>query len=73
MSASPHGAGAENRAMIHFACIDPVTGTVLQIQNQMAYSDGKTIVKDTTRFISLEKVDKLPVEVQELWNKIIMP
>ena len=48
-------------------------GAVLQLQNQMAYSDDTTRVKDTTRFISLEKVDKPSDEVRQLLEKVIMP
>ena len=59
--------------MVHSACIDPTTGAVLQIQNKMIYSDGTTRVKDTTDFISLEKVETLPDEVRQLMEKVVMP
>lgn len=59
--------------MIHSACICPETGAVLQIQNQMTYSDGSTFVKDTTRFVSREKVDSLPEEVRQYLESVIMP
>jgi hypothetical protein len=61
------------RAMIHSACIDPGTGTVLQIQNQMTYSDGTTRIKETTRFLSIEKVERLPEEVRQYLEGVIMP
>ena len=59
--------------MIHSACIDPTTGAVLQTQNQMIYSDGTNRVKDTTRFISLEKMETLPDEVRQLLERVVMP
>jgi hypothetical protein len=61
------------QVMIHSACIDPENGTVLQTQNQMTYSDGTTHVKDTTWFISIEKVDSLPEEVRRILDQVIMP
>lgn len=60
-------------AMTYSACIDPVTGAVLQIQDQMDYADGTHRIKDTTRFVSLEKVETLPDEVRQLLDKIAMP
>ena len=67
------GEPAPVTAMIHSACVDPDSGAVLQVQNQMVYTDGTTRVKDTMRFLSLEKVEALPEEVQQLLDQIIMP
>lgn len=61
------------KAMIHTACIDPETGAVLQIQNQATYSDGTTRVKDTTRFLSIEKVERIPDEVRQILEQVVMP
>jgi hypothetical protein len=60
-------------AMIYSACIDPVNGKVIQAQNQLEYADGTSLIKGTTRFLSLTKVDILPDEVRQLLEKIIMP
>ena len=61
------------RAMAYSACIDPLTGAVLQLQSRMTYADGTTRIKDTTSFISLEKTEDLSEEARQLLDKIIMP
>jgi len=60
-------------AMVHTACIDPQTGTVLQIKNQVIYTDGTTRDTDSTRFVSLEPVDVLPEEVRSILDLVIIP
>jgi hypothetical protein len=61
------------RASRHSVCIDPKTGTVLQIQDRMEYTDGTSQIRDTTRFLSLEKVDSLPADVQQYLDQVVMP
>ena len=61
------------RVMAYSACIDPLTGAVLQLQSRMTYADGTTRIKDTTSFISPEKTEDLSEEARQLLDKIIMP
>jgi hypothetical protein len=67
------GEPAPVRTMIYSVCIDPITGAVLETQGQMVYKDGTRRTNFTNRFISLEKIESLPVEAQQLMAKIIMP
>ena len=61
------------QAMIYSACIDPVSAKVLQVQTKMTYTDETTKIKETTRFLTIEKVDNLPEEVSQLLGQVIMP
>ncbi len=60
-------------AMVHTACIDPLTGAVLQIQNQVIYTDGTSRDTDSTRFVSVESVDVLPEDVRSILDLVIIP
>jgi hypothetical protein len=55
------------------AWVDPRSGTVLRIQDSMAYTDGSSRIKTTTRFLSLEKVETPPQEILDLLAKVIRP
>lgn len=61
------------QTMTYSACFDPETGTVLQTQGQMTYTDGSTRINSTTRFISIEKVEGLPDDVRQLLDQVMMP
>jgi hypothetical protein len=67
------GEAKEVKAMNYSACVEPISGKVLQVQSQMEYEDGTSLTKGTTRFVSLEKVDVLPDEVRQLLEMVIMP
>jgi len=67
------GEPAPVRAVSYSACIDPVNGKIVQIQNKMIYTDGTSRMRDTTRFLTLEQVAVLPEEVNQILEKVIMP
>jgi hypothetical protein len=58
--------------MTYAACLDPSTGKLLQLQGGMAYSDGTSRIKYTTRFFTLEKVTTLPQDVQRILDAVVM-
>lgn len=61
------------KTSIYSVCVDSQSGKVLQIQNKMVYADGSSRVRDTTRFISFEKVESLPDEVRQILEKVVIP
>ena len=61
------------QTMTYSAWFDPETGEVLQTQGQMTYTDGSTRINSTTRFISVEKVERLPDDVRQILDQVIMP
>jgi hypothetical protein len=67
------GEPAPVQATRYSVCVDPVNGKVIQIQTQMVYADGSSRAKETNRWISIEKVDTLPDDINQLLEKIIMP
>jgi len=61
------------QAMTHSAWFDTETGEVLQTQDEVTYMDGSTSINSTTRFISIEKVERLPDEVRQILDQVMMP